>query len=141
MTDDDRLLDLVVAWEERRDAGQSVDLAELCRDCPELVPALRERLQALGALDAAMADDKTLISDEPGGETAIPDEVLPELPGYDVLRELGAAEWAWSTRRGKPVSNGSWRSKCFWAGGTRRRRRARGSRPKWKASPGCSIQI
>jgi Protein kinase domain/Cache domain len=89
MTDDDRLLDLVVAWEERRDAGQSIDLAELCRDCPELVPALRERLQALGALDAALADEKTLISDEPGCETAIPDEVLPELPGYDVLRELG----------------------------------------------------
>jgi hypothetical protein len=90
MADDDRLLDLVVSWEERRDAGQSVDLEEMCRDCPELLPALRERLQALGSLNAALAHDKTLISDEAGGnEGSIPDEVLPELPGYDLLRELG----------------------------------------------------
>jgi hypothetical protein len=88
MTDDDRLLDLVVSWEERRDAGDSVDLDELCRDCPELLPALRERLQALGSLNAALFDDKTLISDEATG-AAIPDEVLPELPGYELLRELG----------------------------------------------------
>jgi serine/threonine protein kinase len=88
MADDNRLLDLVVSWEARREAGESVDIEELCRDCPELVPALRERLQALGAMNAALADDWTLVTDDVG-DTEVPVERLPELPGYEVLRELG----------------------------------------------------
>ena len=53
-SDQTRLLDLVVRWEELRDAGQDVTAESLCADCPELLPALRERLNALSAVDGAL---------------------------------------------------------------------------------------
>jgi hypothetical protein len=87
MADDDRLLDLLVRWEELREAGHAVDIQELCRECPELVPGLRERLKALGDVNAALAADSTFISaDLPDGGVGSP---LPSLPGYEILRELG----------------------------------------------------
>jgi serine/threonine protein kinase len=90
MADDDRLLELVVCCEELREAGQPVDVEEVCRDCPELVPALRERLRALGALDAALDIDTTLLSAEAlAGDSAPRRDARPTLPGYEILRELG----------------------------------------------------
>ena len=55
MPEDARLLDLVVRWEELREADQNVAVEELCRECPELLPALRQRLQALGEVNAVLA--------------------------------------------------------------------------------------
>ena len=39
--DDDRLLDLLAQWEERRQQGAAPDAAELCPDDPGLQAALR----------------------------------------------------------------------------------------------------
>ena len=96
MQEDARLLDLVVRWEELRESGKSVTAEELCRDCPELLPALRERLQALGAMDAVLAtvgSESTISTSDIGestGESAVArGESLPELPGYEIFRELG----------------------------------------------------
>jgi hypothetical protein len=47
MPDDDKLVDLLVRWEELHERGQDVTAEELCRDCPELVQPLKERMQAL----------------------------------------------------------------------------------------------
>jgi hypothetical protein len=90
MADDDRLLELVVHFEELREAGQTVDIAELCQKCPELEPALRERLRALCELNAALASETTLISDaSPAGGVADQPDTFPGLPGFEILRELG----------------------------------------------------
>ena len=90
MADNDRLLELVVRFEELREAGQTVDIADLCRRCPELEPALRERLQALGELNAALGSESTLISDESCADIiAAQRDVLASLPGYEIHRELG----------------------------------------------------
>jgi hypothetical protein len=103
--DDSRLLDLVLRWEELRQGGQSPPAEELCRDCPELLPALRERLAALQAMDAVLAAGETCaaadsLPDEPprtaeptcGGRAAAPQAAggnFPDVPGYEILRELG----------------------------------------------------
>ncbi len=93
MPEDALLLDLVVRWEESREAGQTLSLEELCRDCPELLPDLRERIQALDAMNAVLAGAKTDLS--PGSEQSASDsaaakaEALPELPGYEIICELG----------------------------------------------------
>jgi predicted Ser/Thr protein kinase len=92
MPEDSRLLELIVRWEDLRESGQPIDVDELCSECPELLPALRERLQALGAVNAVLAGDMTVSSssDESTCDGPVPlPSALPQLPGYEVLQELG----------------------------------------------------
>jgi hypothetical protein len=52
MTDEEQLLDLVLIWEERREQGEDVSAEELCpADRPELLPAVRDRIQAIKGMD------------------------------------------------------------------------------------------
>jgi serine/threonine-protein kinase len=46
-----KLQELVQRWQQRRDRGDPASSEELCRDCPELLPALRQRLDAQIAAD------------------------------------------------------------------------------------------
>jgi hypothetical protein len=41
------LRDLLLCYEERREEGQAVSPEALCQACPELLPALEERIQQL----------------------------------------------------------------------------------------------
>src|SRR5580700_6176200 len=47
MTDDGRLDDLLLAWEERLEQGEDLPAEELCQKCPELTVALAKRIWAL----------------------------------------------------------------------------------------------
>jgi len=47
MPDDDKLVDLLVKWEDLHEQGQDMTAEELCRECPELVQPLKERIQAI----------------------------------------------------------------------------------------------
>ncbi len=47
MTDDDEVADMLVTWEEARERGEPITAEELCRDCPELIEAVRERVRLL----------------------------------------------------------------------------------------------
>lgn len=93
-TDETRLLDLVVRWQKLRDAGQAATAETLCADCPELLPALRERLDARAARDTRPLTE----SFHPGSQLNTPKlsdrEVSASgpfgtIPGYEILRELG----------------------------------------------------
>ncbi len=110
---DSRLAELMVRWEELRQAGQCTPPPEqLCQDCPELLPALRQRLQALhavdsgldsstverGALAAEPAKAVTVLTAEavpatvqapPAGPSQAAAAKLPSIPGYEILNELG----------------------------------------------------
>src|SRR5947209_6948542 len=57
MTRDPRLDDLLLDWEQGREQGRTLSAEELCRDCPELLPALRGRIQALQVVDAMLGPD------------------------------------------------------------------------------------
>ncbi len=94
MPDDSRLLDLVLRWEEKREAGIDVPAELLCQDCPELVSPLQKRLAALREVNAALAtqdaSEKTIPSvgdSQKSGEPASVPSIT--IPGYEVLRELG----------------------------------------------------
>jgi WD40 repeat protein len=103
---DPRLLDLVVRWEELRQDGLAVSPEELCRDQPELLDALRQQLQVLRAVNAALsvkgagettpgsrvatARSSALSAGTPcSGAPAPGVEVPDEAPGYQLLKELG----------------------------------------------------
>lgn len=93
MTDSTRLMDLVVRWQELREQGQAITLAELCRDCPELIEPVKEQLQALQSLASFL--------NTPGdrSEAAATADTMDDAPksglstmavsGYEILEELG----------------------------------------------------
>lgn len=47
MTDEERLADLLIQWEEILEQGRDVSAADLCKDCPQLIEELSRRLQAM----------------------------------------------------------------------------------------------
>ena len=70
------------------DSGKTPE--EVCRDCPELLPEVRERWQEFQLIDAQV---RTLLPGlgthtEPGA-TAPPTTRLPQIPGYEVEAVLG----------------------------------------------------
>jgi len=63
MSDDDRLLGLLLRWEEAYENGRDVPAEELCRECPELAGTVAERIAELKRL-AWVSND----SDDPAFE-------------------------------------------------------------------------
>src|SRR5262245_46865099 len=51
---DPRLDELLLLWEELRERGEPCTPEDLCRDSPDLLPALRLRLDRLGAIDGLL---------------------------------------------------------------------------------------
>lgn len=47
MTDEERVADLLLTWEEARERGNAITAEELCRGCPELLDAVRDRIRLL----------------------------------------------------------------------------------------------
>ena len=91
MGDDPRLGDLLLRWERNLRKGTKVTPEELCRDCPELLDSLRERL---AALDEAETLGETVgrganssIDDGPRPGNSLGN--APALPGYEIIDELG----------------------------------------------------
>jgi hypothetical protein len=101
------LNELLLEWEERRDAGRPVSPEELCRNAPELLPELQKRIKALQSMDGMMQDDTDPHLLTPSTPTPKPvatasphaavSAVQPHktfagsfcLPGYEIIDEIG----------------------------------------------------
>src|SRR5262245_22762904 len=74
--------------EEMLDSGKTPE--EVCRDCHELLPEVRQRWQQFRLIDAQV---RTLVpglgTRSEAGQTAPPTTGLPHVPGYEILGELG----------------------------------------------------
>jgi tetratricopeptide (TPR) repeat protein len=101
MSADPRVDDLLLCWEKLRQQGHTVSVEELCRDCPELIDEVRRRIEALDGVPRAAPTtpdcaptllcpppDDVLTAPTLGAPPAAPCR-MPQVPGYDVLRELG----------------------------------------------------
>jgi WD40 repeat protein len=96
MSVEEQLDDLLLQWEDSREQGRPRSAEELCRDCPELMTELRRRIDALRAIDSALA---TVTNPSTGinrrGPTQLASESKPApprtvaVPGYEILNELG----------------------------------------------------
>ncbi len=91
MTRETQLGELLMQWEERRQQGKAVAVEDLCRETPELIEELHRRIHALEALGPVLAvtpstDISTIPYDERANDGSY--ELL-EIPGYEVLSELG----------------------------------------------------
>jgi len=67
MTDEDRLADLLLQWEENLEQGREVPAEELCKDCPHLIDEMSRRIQAMQAT-SWMDKPVDSGSDDDGGE-------------------------------------------------------------------------
>src|SRR5262245_36407328 len=75
MPDTRRLDELLARWSRLRATGEAPSVEELCRDCPELLPELRQRIDDLTAQDVgnritafgAPASDYTVDAPSPRG--------------------------------------------------------------------------
>lgn len=64
-TDQERLADLLLQWEESLEEGNEIPAEELCRDCPELTEELARRIAALKAVAWVNSTNDTEEFDEP----------------------------------------------------------------------------
>jgi len=51
MVDEDKIIDLLVQWDQRRQQGEIVSAQDMCRDCPELADELERRIADLMKTD------------------------------------------------------------------------------------------
>lgn len=115
MTPEDRLGNLLLAWQERYARGEDVPAEELCRECPELAEELAQRIQFLRRMNALMKGEagpqapQDPAASAEGGTSNVPtafagsfaptlnppgkargEAPLPgSVPGYEILAELG----------------------------------------------------
>ena len=74
--------------EEMLDSGKTPE--EVCRDCPELLPEVRQRWQAFQLIDAQLRTCLPGLATRPdAGATAPPATGLSHVPGYEVEAVLG----------------------------------------------------
>jgi serine/threonine-protein kinase len=103
---EERLDNLLSAWQEQQRQGRDVPAAQLCREHPELAPELERRIEAVRRIgDLALQAAQTLPPAAPPSERATlpPDPAAAEftvplgsasadrvsIPGYEVLGTLG----------------------------------------------------
>jgi hypothetical protein len=74
--------------EEMLDTGKTPE--EVCRDCPELLPEVRQRWQQFQLIDAQFLTFLPGLATRPDpSATAAPPAGLPQVPGYEVEAVLG----------------------------------------------------
>jgi serine/threonine-protein kinase len=82
-----RVSSLVAQWEQQWRQGQTLSAADLCRDCPELLPRVRQRLGAFLDLAAFLKDSTPTPAGAP--EQRAGPGAWPAVEGYEILSELG----------------------------------------------------
>jgi serine/threonine protein kinase len=95
MADESQVSDLLERWQQGQRDGRDIPATELCRDVPELLPVVEQRIQALRPVfssqlpagDTAATLPPTSVLDEESMPVPVPS--LPEVPGYEIVREIG----------------------------------------------------
>ncbi len=86
----DLLDELLLQWEEASEQGRDVPVEELCRDCSDLIPLLKQRVEALKRLNWLNINDDS--GDQPD---ALDDEELPETLGRFLIEaKVGSGGFA-----------------------------------------------
>src|SRR5262249_31085656 len=62
---------------------------EVCRDCPELLPEVRQRWQEFRLIDAQVRTCLPGLATCPVAGSTVPAAGLPQVPGYEVEAVLG----------------------------------------------------
>jgi serine/threonine protein kinase len=85
LTEDERILDLLVRWEELRQQGHPPSAEELCPDDPVLREGLRRRIHKRQRVQALL--ELPTQAEDPASPSL---PAIPAVAGYDVLEVLGS---------------------------------------------------
>jgi serine/threonine protein kinase len=77
----ERMLDLIVQWEEAKAQGQDPEPEELCRECPGLLSGFRRQVEKLGDVEWLNGPIEASHPTPDAGPAMIPDLDLPRLIG------------------------------------------------------------
>jgi predicted Ser/Thr protein kinase len=83
------LSELLARWEQLRDQGVTLSAEEFCRDTPELLEQFLEALTALRCVGQMVGSSTGTVADPLRIKRTAPPEGWPDLPGYEILGELG----------------------------------------------------
>ena len=91
---DDTLDELMARWEDMRRQGPAPSPEELCADQPQMVDALRRRIDAVKAMEHILGVTESATPSQRGTILGMPtssvhDEPLPSIAGYEVMRLIG----------------------------------------------------
>jgi serine/threonine protein kinase len=83
---DDRLIELVASWEERREHGEDVTPEEVCMDCPDRVEDVKRAIAKLEGINACLRK----VTGDPDAPTLLRDSARlpPKLKGFEFIRAL-----------------------------------------------------
>lgn len=83
-----QLSDLLLRYEELRQTGQSITPEELCRECPELVDEVCQRIAALAQVDNQLNLSTVDADDTLDSQKSFQPSTLQSIPGYVITHEL-----------------------------------------------------
>src|SRR5687768_952608 len=84
--------ELLLRWQELRQAGRDISADELCAGCPELADELRQQVAAFLSMEALLGvgpDPDTASAGPTAAESTVPDLDSRAIPGYELLGVLG----------------------------------------------------
>src|SRR5947209_17237373 len=81
--------ELLLRWQDLRRQGTPVTPEELCAGCPERAADLRRQIRAIESMEAMLGVGADGPATTRADGTADGAEELVELPGYEILGELG----------------------------------------------------
>jgi len=96
MSDDTKIDELLDRWEELREQGESISPKELCRDCPELLGAVKEQVFALqwvpspDTYASAQPDQVSFTTQDINGRQSHHEPVPKTLGRYELKQPIGA---------------------------------------------------
>jgi serine/threonine protein kinase len=85
MADAERLLDLLVEWEDRRLRGEVATAEQLCPDDTALQEELRQRIRKRQKFQPLLDDTAATVANVAAGKPSI-----PRIEGYEILDVIGA---------------------------------------------------
>jgi mono/diheme cytochrome c family protein len=91
MSDNDPTEELMLRWEEARQQGRDLPPEMLCADCPDRTEEIRRRIISILAMEKLLGvtdhdPNVTMLSMNGAAPAEAPEEVLPTIPGYEILR-------------------------------------------------------
>jgi tetratricopeptide (TPR) repeat protein len=93
MTEEDRLAELLLFWEERHEQGEDPSAEDLCRDCPHLAPLLAQRIHALKVTSWLTKDEA--IQEMPKSASSVEPRTLAGRYRLDSLIAEGGFAQVW----------------------------------------------